>query len=211
MRMKPQVYSAPLEIQGEQGATASDMAARPAMSGGRIPDTVDRSFYNESDVEEAWRELLACAAELGDRADGFAYDLVAVGRQVLSDRFNAMRGAFAKAAAGASVGGGTIAARSAWHCVHFNISDDDKCKGLTGAKQLSCEAAVCVAKGGNFSHDEHHNDKYPGCGTCWCCSEGAAPPPTPTPPAPPVDIAEVKRIGAGLLELIDDMDRLLGK
>ena len=100
---------------------------------------------------------------------------------------------------------------SHWHCVHFNISDDDKCKGLTGAKQLSCEAAVCVAKGGNFSHDEHHNDKYPGCGTCWCCSEGAAPPPTPTPPAPPVDIAEVKRIGAGLLELIDDMDRLLGK
>ena len=212
------VYSAPRQIAGEQGATASDMAARPNMAGGRIPDTVDRAFYDESDVENAWSELLKCASALGDDVDGYAYDLVAVGRQVMSDRFNALRVEFAHAAtaaarqaAGAPRDAAEVKAGAspAWHCVHFSGSDDAKCKGLTGAKQSACQAQVCVGKGGNFSHDDHHNSKFPGCGTCWCCAVGAGPaPPTPPPPAP-IDLAAAKRLGAELLELIDDMDKLL--
>lgn len=48
--LKQSVYSAPIEISGEQGATGSDLAARPALSGGRIPDTIDTPFYAVTDV-----------------------------------------------------------------------------------------------------------------------------------------------------------------
>ena len=199
--LQESVYSAPIMIGGEQGATGSDMAARPALNGGRIPDTVDRAFYNQSDVETAWVELLACATQLGDNTDGFAYDLVAVGRQVLSDRFNSDRAAFAQVAGRTNAAAG---ADAKWHCVHFNSSDDAHCKGRTGAKQIACQTSVCEAKGGNFSHDVDHNKDFPGCKTCYCCAGGSAPAPSPT------DLAELKRLGAGLLELIDDMDQLLG-
>ena len=110
------MYSAPRgEIPREQGATASDMAARPTLHGGRIPDTTDAPFYNVSDVEAAWGYLLRCAVD----GDGFAYDLVAVGRQVLSDRFNDLRRAFARAVALGSatpvqLGGDPIADSLAW-------------------------------------------------------------------------------------------------
>lgn len=93
------VYSAPPgEIPREQGATASDMAARPTLEGGRIPDTIDTPFYNVADVEAAWAALLRCVGAGGGANDGFAYDVVAVGRQVLSDRFNSLRRAFEQAA-----------------------------------------------------------------------------------------------------------------
>ena len=153
-------------------------------------------------METAWAELLACATQLGDSMDGFAYDVVAVGRQVLSDRFNSDRAAFAQAAGKAAAS--TVAAEEAWHCVHFNATDDAQCKGLTGAKEIACQTKVCVAKGGNFSHDADGNKDFPGCKTCYCCAGGSAPAPSPT------DLAELKRLGAGMLELIDDMDQLLG-
>jgi alpha-N-acetylglucosaminidase len=106
------VYSAPVEAIGGNasswkwgdGPHASDMAARPALNGGRIPDTVEQAFYNMSAVQHAWVELLACIYNndtvarvgpsrqwLSDDVQGFSYDLVAVGRQVISDRFNSVR------------------------------------------------------------------------------------------------------------------------
>ena len=137
------VYSAPVEVAGANasnwkwgdGPHSSDMAARPALGGGRIPDSVALPYYNVSAVEVAWSALLMCSRHtaiqhqlpLGDDVQGYTYDLVATGRQVLSDHFNAVRGAFQQA----------------------------------------------VGK---------------------------------TPP----DAAEAKRIGAGLLDMIDDMDTLLG-
>ena len=64
--LKQSVYSAPVEIAGEQGATGSDMAARPAMSGGRIPDTIDTPFYAVTDVftppNTRMQFLLPCAS-----------------------------------------------------------------------------------------------------------------------------------------------------
>jgi hypothetical protein len=187
------VYSAPTMISGEQGATASDMAARPALSGGRIPDTIDTPFYNTSDVEQAWSELVSCGPELGDSVNGFAYDLVAVGRQVLSDRFNVVRASFAQAVGRLGRGDHTDAYASTWHCVHFSGADDAKCKGLTGAKLLACQTKICVSKGGNFSHDAEHNAGFPGCGTCWCCAAGAGPAPgPPAPPPAPADPAAAK-------------------
>ena len=155
---------------------------------------------------------------LGDSVDGFAYDLVAVGRQVLSDRFNSVRASFAKAVGGGLGRGGipqdlVIGAHAAakWHCVHFTSSDGDKCKGLKGAEQLACQTKVCRTKDGNFSHDADHNAMFPGCGTCWCCAAAAGPPSPgpPPPPPPPADPKTAKRLGAELLQLIDDMDELL--
>jgi hypothetical protein len=90
-----------------------------------------------------------------------------------------------------------------WQCVHFNQSDDAKCNGLSGSKQMDCESAVCASKGGKFSHDEHSNRDFPGCGSCWCCTGGIA------PPASPANLTQLKRTGTALLGLIDDMDRLL--
>ena len=197
------VYSAPMELRGEQGATASDMAARPALNGGRIPDTIDSPFYNTSDVMQAWAELVRC--DLSDDVDGYAYDLVATGRQVISDRFNAVRAAFATA-----VGAGrpSVGVANTWHCQHFNTSVDAECKGLVGVKKIACQTKVCEALGANFSHYAAHNRDFPGCGTCWCCASGAGPPPPPAPP--PANLTVVKRLGTELLQCIDDMDELLG-
>ena len=203
------VYSAPITL-SSQGATASDMAARPAMSGGRIPDASHTAFYNTSDVEVAFSELVACTAELGDEVGGFAYDLVAVGRQVLSDRFNRARVAFAAAATGGSKPsppGPSPSPAGPWQCVHFTAKDDQACAKLSGAKQLACETHICTAGyGGNFSHDADHNKHFPGCGTCWCCAKKK---PAAKAPVKPVNVTEVKRLGAVLLGLIDDMDTLL--
>ena len=137
------VYSAPVEVAGGNasnwkwgdGPHSSDMAARPSLQPGRIPDSVASPYYNVSAVEAAWSALLMCSRHaavqqqqvpLNDTVSGYTYDIVATGRQVLSDRFNTVRAAFQQAV-------------------------------------------------------------------------GQAPP----------DVAEVKRIGADLLDMIDDMDALL--
>ena len=197
------------------------MAARPALNGGRIPDTTDAPFYNTSDVEHAFSGLLACAPVLGDTVQGYAYDLVAVGRQVLSDRFNAARALFAEAAAAgagrSNIGAATarvpsalplpvtVSDQPAWHCVHYTAKEGARCSGFPPATALACQEHICTSAphDGNFSHDKASNKGFPGCGTCWCCAKGAGPPPPP-------DVDTLKQLGAKLLGLIDSMDTLLG-
>ena len=148
-----------------EGATGSDMAARPTLAGGKIPDTTDAIFYNATDVEAAWSELLQCAS-LGDAVDGYGFDLVAVGRQVLSDRFNAARKTFAAAATPALQPGSS-------HCQHFTAADKHACATLPKARQLQCAVATCEQKyDAVFTHDTDGNEAYPGCSTCWCCKQG---------------------------------------